>query len=71
MPLTFSGEREGSQEFETLLEAFDGEKRVVIVTSSEAIEDHGLHAVQSRAEEKYDAGLFGSDGRVRVLTTDF
>ncbi|WP_027238243.1 hypothetical protein [Leisingera caerulea] len=71
MPLTFSGEQGSSQGFEMLLEAFDGDKRVVVVTSSEAIEDHGLHAVQSKAEEKYDAGMFGSDGRLRVLTTDF
>lgn len=71
MPLTFSGEQGSSQEFETLLEAFDGDKRVVIVTSREAIEDNGLHAVQAKAEEKYDAGLFDSDGRLRVLTTDF
>ena len=71
MPLTFSGEQGSSQELGTLLEAFDGDKRVVVVTSSEAIKDYGLHVVQSKAEEKYDARLFGSDGRVRVHTTDF
>ena len=71
MPLRFTGKQGNSQEFELLLEAFDGDKRVVVVTSSEAIEDYGLLAVQSKAEKKYDAGMFGRDGRLRVLTTDF
>jgi hypothetical protein len=71
MALTFSGVRGASPEFETLLEAFDGEKRVVVITSAEAIEDFGLGEVQRRAAEKYDAGHREDDGRVRVTTVDF
>ena len=37
VPLTFSGKQGNSPEFETLLEAFDGDKRVVVVSSQEAI----------------------------------
>ena len=71
MPLTFSGNSGSSEQFETLLEAHDGDKRVVVVTSREAIDDHGLPAVQLKASEKYDAKQLDQSGRVRVLTTDF
>jgi hypothetical protein len=71
MILRFTGERGSSEEFETLLEAFDGKKRVVIVTSTEAIEDFGLPAVQAKADEKYAADVVDDKGRVRVLTVDF
>lgn len=70
MPLTFTGSSGSSPQFERLLEAFEGETRVVVVTSQEAIDDHGLGRVQLRASEKYDAGLLEEDGRVRVFTTD-
>lgn len=70
MPLDFSGETGKSQNFELLLEAFDGDQRVVVITSVEAIEDNGLGAVQQKAIEKYDKGLF-NNGRITVFTTDF
>lgn len=69
--LSFSGKQGNSSEFETLLEAFDGDTRVVVVTSQEAIEDHGLPAVQRKASEKYDAKLFDATGRIKVFTRDF
>jgi hypothetical protein len=69
--LSFSGNQGSSPEFETLLEAFDGDKRVVVVSSQEAIGDYGLPAVQQRASEKYDAQLFDAAGRIKVLTSDF
>ncbi|ESW88668.1 hypothetical protein NKH47_14770 [Mesorhizobium sp. M1060] len=71
MGLIFTGERGNSSEFELLLEALDGEERVVVVTSTEAIEDYGLEAVQDKASEKYDAKRFNENGRVTVTTSDF
>lgn len=71
MSLTFSGRQGSSPEFETLLEAFDGDRRIVVVSSQEAIQDNGLSAVQQKASEKYDAKLFDAVGRIKVLTTDF
>ena len=70
MPLMFTGSSGSSVQFELLLEAFDGDRRVVVITSQEAINDHGLGSVQMRASEKYDAGQLEDDGRVRVFTTD-
>jgi len=70
MPLMFTGSSGSSLQFERLLEAFDGDRRVVVITSKEAIDDHGLGSIQVRASEKYDAGLLEEDGRVRVFTTD-
>ena len=70
MPLNFTGERSSSERFEVLLEAFDGEKRVVVATSTEALEDFGLAEVRARAEEKYDHGHLDSEGRVVVYTPD-
>lgn len=71
LSLTFSGKQGSSPEFETLLEAFDGDRRVVVVSSQEAIDDNGLSAVQQKASEKYDAKLFDAAGRIKVFTTDF
>ena len=71
MPLIFTGEKGASQVFETLLEAYDGDKRIVVVTSQEAIDDHGLPAVQELASQKYDAERFDPTGRIKVLTDDF
>lgn len=68
--LTFSGKQGSSQEFETLLEAFDGDKRVVVVSSREVIDDNGLPAVQQKASEKYEAKQFDAKGRIKVFTTD-
>ena len=70
MPLRFTGESGSSPEFEKLLEAFDENNRVVVVTSTEAIEDHSLDAVQKRASEKYDQGIVDGHGRVWVLLRD-
>ncbi len=69
--LRFSGVSGSSATFGTLLEAFDGPKRVLVVTSQEAIEEHGLVAVQAKAEEKYAARKFDADGQLRVFATDF
>lgn len=54
-----------------LLEAYDGNKRVVIVTSREAIEDFGLEKVRAKASAKYDAGISDPNDRIKVFTTDF
>ena len=70
MPLMFTGSSGSSPQFELLLEAFDGDTRVIVITSREAIDDHGLAHVQVRASEKYDAGLLEDDGKVRVFTPD-
>lgn len=70
MLLMFTGSSGTSLQFELLLEAFDGDTRVVVITSQEAVDDHGLGSIQVRASEKYDAGLWEEDGRVRVFTTD-
>lgn len=71
MPLTFSGKEGTSDKFELMLEAYDGDQRVVVFTSTEAIEDHGLSAVQRKASEKYDEGDRIGEFNVRVHTTDF
>lgn len=71
MSLTFSGKQGNSPDFETLLEAFDGNKRIVVISSQEAIEDNGLSAVQQKASEKYDLKQFDGAGRIKVFTTDF
>lgn len=71
MSLTFTGESGATAQFELLLEAYDGPKRVVVVTSSEAFEDHGLAAIQAEAGRKYAHGITDDIGRVSVLTTDF
>lgn len=71
MSLTFSGKQGKSPNFETILEAFDGGTRIVVVCSQEAIDDYGLPAVQQKASEKYDAKLFDDAGRIKVYTTDF
>ncbi|MER8579616.1 hypothetical protein NKG95_12875 [Mesorhizobium sp. M1423] len=39
MGLVFSGEEGTTERFELVLEAFDGTERVLVVTSTEAIED--------------------------------
>lgn len=70
MPLMFTGSSGSSVLFERLLGAFDGDTRVIVITSQEAIDDHGLGSVQLRASEKYDAGILEDDGRVRVFTAD-
>lgn len=70
MPLTFTGKNGSSARFELLLEAYDGKKRVVVATSSEAIEDYGLEAVQTKASSKYDAQQLDEEGRVRVYRSD-
>lgn len=70
MPLQFSGQSGSSPNFEMLLEAFDEKKRVVVVTSQEALEDHGLVSVQIRASQKYDAGETDDAGRVVVFIND-
>lgn len=71
MSLHFTGREHSTGEFETVLEAFDGETKVVVITSREAIDDNGLDAVRARASKKYAAGELEPDGRVRVFTTDF
>ena len=71
MSLNFTGEEGSSERFETLLEAYDGEKRVVVVSSTEAIDDFGLEAVQQKASDKYDAQQFDENGRVKVFKNDF
>ncbi|MER8395552.1 hypothetical protein NKH10_27445 [Mesorhizobium sp. M1340] len=70
MGLVFTGEEGITERFELLLEAFDGTERVLVVTSTEAIEDFGLDAVREMASKKYDAGQLDEAGRVRVLTSD-
>lgn len=70
MPLLFTGSSGSSPQFELLLEAFDGDTRVIVITSQEAIDDHGLGSVQIRASEKYDEGQLEDDGRVRVFAAD-
>lgn len=71
MPLRFTGETGSNTNFAKMLEAYDGETRVIVITSEEAIQDHGLAAVQQRASEKYAAGELEDSNKVRVFTTDF
>ncbi len=70
MSLRFTENQGASPQFEALLEAFDGDRRVVVVTSREAIEDFGLEKVQAKASEYYALGRLDSAGRVHVLTSD-
>lgn len=72
MPLRYSGQSAPTVDFEIVLEAFDGPKRVLVVTSEEAIQDYGLAAVQVCGSRKYDAGQIepGPVPRVRVFTSD-
>lgn len=70
MALAFTGRSGSSAEFEKLLEAYDGEKRVIVITSAEAIEDFGIDLVQRKAKEKYEAKDHDQSGRVKVLTKD-
>ncbi|TIL55339.1 MAG: hypothetical protein E5Y79_34625 [Mesorhizobium sp.] len=60
MGLVFTGEEGITERFELLLEAFDGTERVLVVTSTEAIEDFGLDAVREMASKKCRA--VGRDG---------
>jgi len=71
MPLVFSGQQGASPQFEIMLEAHDGKARVVVVTSSEALQDHGIERIRQKASQKYDAGQCDPNGRVIVFTTDF
>ncbi|WP_299083187.1 hypothetical protein [uncultured Ruegeria sp.] len=71
MPLVFTGKSGATPEFQHLLEAYSGTKRVVVVTSQEAIDDQGIPAIEQKASDKYDAGLTDEQGRVRVFTSDF
>jgi hypothetical protein len=52
MGLVFTGEEGTTERFELVLEAFDGTERVLVVTSTEAIEDFGLDAVREMASTK-------------------
>jgi hypothetical protein len=70
MPLSFTGKMRASKDL-LFLEALHGEGRVVVVSSREAMQVHGLFAVFRRASEKFDAGVFEEVGRVRVLSSDF
>lgn len=70
MGLRFTGNRGPTPDFEINLEAFDGDERVLVVTSREALDDFGEAAVHTKANEKYAAGEIDEKGRVRVFTTD-
>lgn len=69
MGLLFSGRRETTDLGESF-EAFDGDKRVIVKASSEAVQDYGLPAVRECASRKYDAGNLTPDGFVQVFTAD-
>ncbi len=71
MPLVLTGKTGSAPEFEILLEAYAGSKRVVVVTSQEAFDDYGIIAIEQKASDKYDTGLTDDQGRVRVFTNDF
>ncbi|MER8441163.1 hypothetical protein NKH36_33765 [Mesorhizobium sp. M1312] len=70
MGLVFTGEGGANERFELWLEAFDGTERVLVVTSTEAIDDFGLDVVREMASKKYDAGQLDEIGRVRVSISD-
>ncbi len=70
MPLRFTGKTMLGSNSRTFMEAFDGEARVSVSASSEALQDHGESAVEAKASEKYDSGQV-SDGTVLVNTSDF
>lgn len=53
-----------------ILVALDGKKRVIVLTSAEALEDYGFGDVYECADAKYRDGDIDLDGRVRVFTTD-
>ena len=71
MPLVFTGKTSSDPEFDIVLEAYAGSKRVVVVTSQEALDDYGIVAIEQKASDKYDADLTDNQGRVRVFTNDF
>lgn len=70
MPLVFTEDLTKAGESGALLEAYDGENHVTVVTSRGAIRDFGLATVQQKASEKYDAKQLVDGGRVVVLTSD-
>lgn len=56
MALIFTGRQTTGGGFEILLEAFDGEKRVMVGTTSDELANYGLEVIQKRISEQYDAG---------------
>ncbi len=71
MALRFTGNQTMGDDFEHVLETFHGDLRVSVFVSNEAMDDHGLNAVQQKASEKYDGGKVRSARAVEVRTTDF
>ncbi len=72
MPLTYSGQSQiDPYSFDTNHEAYDGETRVIVVISKEAVDDYGLNAALAKGSEKYDRGERQLPGRVVVRTSDF
>jgi hypothetical protein len=69
MTLIFTGEEQSSIEFRWL-EAFDGDKRVMVRVTREAATDYERSLIQSVASDKYDRGQFEADGAVLVKTSD-
>lgn len=74
MPLRFTGNSvpDSDDPLDTSLEAFDvsTNKRVVVIQSVEAGQDHDIYSVQGAANRKYDAGDKRADGSVYVRTED-
>ena len=69
MALVFTGQKIAGMSG-TSLEAYDGDKRIVVVVTHEAEQDFGLSRAQETARAKYARNLIERDGTVRVTTVD-
>ena len=71
MPLVFTGKLAPGGLNDSAFEAYDGDRRVVVVITKDAETDFGLARAQEVASVKYANRQLEKDGRVKVTTTDF
>ena len=51
-------------------EAYDGDKRVVVIITHEALQDCDLASIREAARKKYALRQIEADGSVRVTSSD-
>src|SRR5215204_4268974 len=71
MPLRFTGTSSTDGDAVVRYEAFDGDKQVFVIVSTEVIEGRGEKAALDMAFDKYATGFIEGDGTVRVFGIDF
>jgi hypothetical protein len=70
MPLSFTGDQMETIAGVSIRATDHTGKRVVVIASQEAVQDHEIADVQNAASEKYDRGEVEADGTVRVRNAD-